>query len=367
MGALFQRGKKWGIDYYDPNGKRIRRIVSRYKETAQKALMKVEIQIAEGKYLDIKRCEPISFKDFAEKYRHKHIRRVNKSARNQEYLLNSLIKHFGRKMLHEISAVDLDDYLEQRRCKWSASTVNKDLTMLKSMFNRAHEWGHLDGHDPLKRIKKMKEENERCRFLSKEEQDRLLSVSSGAMRLLILLGLRAGLRWGEAVSLRWKYAPRSNYVDLEHNVIFIHEALCKSGKSRHVPLIASLKQAMMDYPQHSETGYIFCNPKTGKPFGRLRKSFKTALKRAEIEDFRFHDLRHCFASDLVRKGVDLFTVQKLLGHSSPSMTQRYAHLSADHLEGAVRVLDEKRSLDLDFGHHLVTSMPVVPGRETAVL
>lgn len=356
MGSIFKRGKMWYIDYYDPNGNRIRETVSPYKETALRVLKKVEIEIVEGKYLDVRKHNPISFKDFAEKFRSKHIRRRNKSIRNQEYLLESLIKQFGKQLMNDISMNDIDNYLEQRQRGHKPSTVNTDLTMLKSMFNRANEWGDLNEHNPARDIKKLKEDNERCRYLTEEEQDRLLSNCSGVLRTVVLVALRTGLRWGELISLKWQQVPMSNFVDFENNTIFIHEALSKSNKSRYVPLALSVKQALMDFPQCSETGYIFVNPKTGKPIVTLKKSFHTALKKAKIEDFRFHDLRHCFASDLVRKGTDLYVVQRLLGHSSPKMTQRYAHLSGDQLRDAIRVLDEKKDTIFDFSPTTVTTV-----------
>ena len=362
MASLFKRGKKWCIDYYDPKGRRVRKSVSPYKETAEKALKKIEVEMAEGKYLDVRQQESIPFKDFAEKFRRKHIRRRNRSIRNQEYLLDSLIKRFGKQMMHEISVNDIDEFLEERQEGHSASTLNKDLAMLKSMYNRAFEWGDLIDYNPPRDIKLLKEHNERCRYLSEEEQTRLLSACSGILRMIVLIALRAGLRWGEIVNLKWKQAPQSNYVDFKHNTIFIHESLAKSKKSRYVPFAASVKQALMDYPQPSDEGYIFANPKTGKPVVTLKKSFKTALKKAGINDFRFHDLRHCFASDLVRNGCDLFVVQKLLGHSSTKMTQRYAHLGHDHLKEAINLLDEKKN-DLNdlkkLGHNMVTSSCVI--------
>lgn len=359
MGVIFKKYRKWYIDYYDPQGRRVRKAVSSYKETALLALKKVEVDIAEGKYLDVQKCDPITFKAFAEKFRRKHIRRRNKSIRNQEYLLDQLTKYFGKRLMHEITANEIDDYLEQRQEKCSHSTVNSDLTMLKSLFNRANEWNNLNGHNPARDIKKLKENNERCRYLLEEEQDRLLSACNGVLRMVVLVALRTGLRWGELINLKWQQAPQSNYVDFENNTIFIHEALAKSKKSRYVPLAPSIKQALMDYPQASESGYIFANPKTGKRIVTLKRSFHTALRKAGIEDFRFHDLRHCFASDLVGKGVDLFIVQKLLGHSSPKMTQRYAHLRNDQLQEAIFTLDEKRNEIFDLGHHRDTTEPVV--------
>lgn len=368
MASLFKRGKMWGIDYCTPNGKRVRKSVSRYKETAQKVLKKIEIEMVEGKYLDIQRHEPISFEDFAEKFRRRHIRRRNKSAKNQEYLLNQLVKYFGKRMMHEISTNDIEELLDKRHQQnCAASTINKDLTMLKSMFNRAKEWGDLNKYNPVRDIKKLKEDNERCRYLTEEEQERLLAVCSGSLRMIVLIALRVGLRWGEIVSLKWKPAPKSNFIDFKNNVAFIHESLSKSGKSRHVPLALSIKQALMDYPQASESGYIFVNPKTGRPIVTLKKSFKTAVKKAGIGDFRLHDLRHCFASDLVCNGADLFTVQKLLGHSSPKMTQRYAHLGHNHLNEAIQSLDKKRDQKLEFSHNFVAQAPTIPSREKQLL
>jgi len=354
MASLFKRGKKWCIDYYDPNGRRVRKAVSQYKETALNALKKIEIEMIEGKYLDIRRQDSISFKEFAEKFRRKHIRRRNRSIRDQEYLLDGLIRQFGKKMMHEISVNDIDEFLGHRQEYRCASTVNRDLAMLKSMYNRANEWGDLNSYNPARDIKLLEENNERCRYLTEEEQIRLLSACSGPLHMIVLVALRAGLRWGEIINLKWKQAPQSNYVDFKNSTIFIHESLAKSKRSRYAPMASSVKQALMDYPQPSDQGYIFTNPKTGKPIVTLKKSFHTALKKAGIEDFRFHDTRHCFASDLVRNGASLYVVQKLLGHSSPEMTQRYAHLGSDQLKEEVNLLDDKREKSFDFGHILGT-------------
>ncbi len=344
MGTLFRKRNKWGINYMDPTGKRIRKVISPYKEAAANALKKVEIEIAEDKYLDVRKTKPILFEDFAKQFSDAHIRLENRSIRNQLYLLNGLVKAFQDKFLHEITTFHIKQYMAKRSKDRSASTVNKDLTMLKSIFNRANEWQMLNGHNPAKSIKKLKEDNERCRWLTEEEQQRLLSLCQGVTRVIVLIALKTGLRWGEIINLKWRQAPNSNYVDFENDTIFIHESLSKSKKPRYVPLADSVKQALMDFPQHSEAGYIFVNPKTGKPYDNVKKSFHSALRKAGIKDFRFHDLRHCFASQLVRNGVDLYVVQKLLSHSSPKMTQRYAHLRDDHLREAVEGLERPKNL-----------------------
>ena len=92
-------------------------------------------------------------------------------------------------------------------------------------------------------------------------------------------------------------------------------------------------------PRGLESVYVFTDPKTGEPYKSIKRSFGTALKKAEIRDFRFHDLRHTFAFHLVMAGVDLISVKELLGHKSLSMTMRYAHLAPGHKRKAVNVLD----------------------------
>ena len=90
--------------------------------------------------------------------------------------------------------------------------------------------------------------------------------------------------------------------------------------------------------------YVFCD-KDGKPYYRFEKAFANALRKAEIRDFRFHDLRHTFASNLVMEGIDLATVRELLGHKSIEMTLRYSHLSPDHRSRAVKVMDSLMGMD----------------------
>ena len=306
-----------------------------------------------------RKSELILFEDFAQRYFDTHIRLENKGVQNQEYLLNGLVKYFRGQLLHEITPFAVKQFLAERSKKVKPSSVNKDLTMLKSMFNRANEWHVLNGHNPTKDVKKLKENNERCRWLTEEEQERLLSHCKGVNRVIVLIALKAGLRWSEIINLRWQQTPNSNYVDFDNDIIFIHESLSKSIKFRYVPLAPSIKQTLMDFPQHSASGYIFINPRTGKVFDNIKKSFRTSLEKAKIDDFHFHDLRHCFASQLVRNGTDLYVVQKLLGHATPKMTQRYAHLSDDRLREAIGGLERQSDLldgvNADSSPNLVTN------------
>jgi integrase len=160
------------------------------------------------------------------------------------------------------------------------------------------------------------------------------------MRSLVIVALRTGLRWGEIVHLKWHQAPESNYVDFEREIIFIHESLTKSGKSRWIPLGQIVKWELLNVPKQKDTDYIFLNAKTKKPLGSTKDAFNRAVRKAGI-DFTFHSLRHTFASQLVRNGVDLYVVQKLLGHASAKMTQRYVHLREDMLTDAIKKIDRQ--------------------------
>ena len=332
MGTTFRRGKNWGINYRDDDGKQVRKVVSPYKETAEMVLKKIEIEIAEGKYLDIKKDKSVLFEDFAKDYFNSYVRLENKTVDNQQCMINILVDHFKGKHLHQIDTLAIRQYLSQKLKDVKPSTVNRYLFLLKCMYNRAIEWGMYSRKNPTQGINKIPEMNNRCRWLTEQDQDRLLSSCQGLTKVVVTIALKTGMRRAEILGLKWRQSPNSNYVDFENGLIFIHESLAKSEKSRHVPLSNAVKEVLRQVPRVHGTEYIFLNPETNRPLRDIKQSFKTALKKAKIQNFRFHDIRHTFASQLVRNGVDLYVVQRLLGHATPKMTQRYAHLKVDQLE-----------------------------------
>ncbi len=339
MGTTFRRGKKWGISYTTPNGQQVRKMVSAYREAAERILKKIETDIAESKYLDIKKYEKVYFEDFAAEYIKTYVRLELKEQRNEEYLVMQIVSQFKGRYLHQIDALMVRQFMARRLKTVRPASVNREFQTLKGMFNRAIEWGMLHGNNPAVGINNIPQNNSRCRWLSEQEQERLLSCCEGLTKVLVLIALKTGMRWGEIKALKWSQAPRSNYVDLTNGVIFVHEALAKTQKSRHIPLSNAVRLALQSVERIPGEEYIFLNPETKKPLGSIKRSFHTAMKRAGITNFRFHDLRHTFASQLVRNGVDLYVVQKLLGHSTPKMTQRYAHLRQDQLKDAIAKID----------------------------
>ena len=127
-------------------------------------------------------------------------------------------------------------------------------------------------------------------------------------------------------------------VDLRHGLILL-DTTTKNGERREIPINKTLREMFNKMPHSIESIFVFTDLKTGEPYKEVKKGFKTALKKAGINNFRFHDLRHTFASHLVMAGIDLVTVKELLGHKSLSMTLRYAHLAPEHKVKALEVLD----------------------------
>jgi len=136
------------------------------------------------------------------------------------------------------------------------------------------------------------------------------------------------------LNLKW------NQIDFEKELIKVENT--KSGKTRHIHVNSELASLLLGLNSGQESGeFVLTNPKTGKPYLDLKRAFKNACKKAGIEDLRFHDLRHTFASRLVENGVDIITVKDLLGHSTVKMTERYTHPNQDLKKKAVEVLVKK--------------------------
>ena len=161
------------------------------------------------------------------------------------------------------------------------------------------------------------------------------------------------MRKGEILRCKW------HEIDFNRDIINLYNT--KNNETRRLPLNAIAKRTLIAVPKHPDSAYIFCNKK-GEPYGDIKKSFLTAIKNSAIIDFRFHDLRHTFASQLVMAGVDLNTVRELLGHKSLAMTLRYAHLSPDHKKRAVDVLSKR----MDTFWTLEGKPPEVPADNVAV-
>lgn len=330
MKGVTRKGDNYFIDYR-VNGKRKREKIGPSKKLAEDVLRKRKVEIAENKFLDVNKEQRIKFKDFAHTYLETHAKPNKRSWQTTDrHYLKRLVPFFGEKYLYEINPMMIERFKAERKAEVSVASVNRELALLKCMFNKAIDW-NMTKENPVRKVKLFKENNWRTRYLEKEELVRLLRNSSFILRAIITVAVNTGMRKGEIMWLKW-----SN-VDIGRSYITLHQT--KNGEKRFVPMNKAVRETLIAVRKHPESAYIFAG-KDGEPFN-FRKSFETAIGKSGILSFRFHDLRHTFASHLVMAGVDLNTVRELLGHKSIAMTQRYSHLSPDHKARAVEILAAK--------------------------
>lgn len=321
--AIFQKRGAFWIDYYF-EGKRIREKVGPNKTFARQALAKRKTEIAEKKFFPDRNKTSILFKDMAETFW--QLYGQYKRGVSFPYMFKRVVAEFGPKRLDEITVPVGMDFLNKVRDSSSVANSNRYHTFLRSFFNRAIDWGKFERVNPFSKIKQGKESAHRLRFLSKEEIRRLLAACPPRIYPIVACALLTGLRRGEILNLTWET------VDLRQNVLSILET--KSGKPREIPMPPKLVPIFEGLHYPVATGAIFHVSQD-----ILHIEFRKAVEKAGIPDFRFHDLRHTFASHFVMRTNDLPTLQKLLGHHSPTMTQRYTHLSKGHLQVGMLTFD----------------------------
>lgn len=243
--------------------------------------------------------------------------------------------YFGlNRNVDSIKTTDIEDfksYLKEIR-KNSPSTINKYLVALGKMYNLGIANGIIN-INPVKTVKKLREENHKIRFLTKEEENRLfmaIEEDSPHLKPLVICALQTGMRRGEIFNLKWEN------IDFEYGYIELLKT--KSGKPRKIPISETLMSILNNQPKISE--YVFVNSETNNPFVDIKHSFSSALKKANIKNFRFHDLRHTVATRLVEKGIDLVVVKEILGHSKIDTTMRYAHAVPKRKLDAICVLND---------------------------
>ncbi|HBZ69528.1 MAG TPA: hypothetical protein DEP35_07280 [Deltaproteobacteria bacterium] len=287
------------------------------------------------------RREPLALSQALERYYKSVLLPRGKlaSAKRHLHLMKRILTDLGpetrlEKLTTPVLSRWRDDLLAAGR---KPATVNRHLDLLKATLNRAaREWGAL-ATAPF--VRSLPEKNQRTRFLSDEEEARLLAASPPYLRSLLVFLLGTGARVGEALDLVWRD------VDLErppNGVAFFLET--KSDKPRGIPLTRVVHATLAELAKQRSrrSDFVFTRPDLmGQrlDWDAVKTAFRRTRERARLRDVTLHTLRHTYASRLVLRGVSLYQVQKLLGHSSPIMTQRYAHLAPDALAASVAVLD----------------------------
>ncbi len=330
--GLYKRGEIWWIRYAGFDGKkRLESSKSKNLKLAEKLLVQRKSEVMEGKDI-VKNNTNYTFNELATEY-HKWAERQKSYRKSKIYLITQLTQTFSNLPIKRFNSMLLEQYqTEKLKQGKKPSTVNRLLSTISHMFTKAEEWDMVD-EGVIKKIRKVKllpENNKRLRYLAKDECKALIQACSPHLQPIVITALNTGMRKAEILGLRW------NQVDLNHGFILLDKT--KNGERREIPINQSLKDTLQSLTIKIDSPYVF-NDSNGNRFNDVRKSFKTACKKADIHDFTFHDCRHTAASHLIMAGVDLTTVKEILGHKNISQTIRYSHLAPSHKIKAVEMLD----------------------------
>ena len=348
---LNKRNGIYYVSYQSSPGRQTRRSLgTRNKQIAKQLMAKLELEMHEE--LVFGKEPKRYFKDMLAKYL--EAKQQTRGFERIQHAARPLVAFFGDCDASRMKEVDVEKYCSHRGKQVKAETVRREIGVLSAAFNHAVtklRWGLKN---PCKDAAKPKKPKGRVRWITHPEASRLIAAArrkvnchgkplpaeacSTVLADFIELALNTGCRKGELLSLKWED------VDLSTRLLKLQET--KSGEWQTVPINEQARQILVGRLRHREavcpaTPFVFFHERqrhgvsVGDQVKDVKASFASACKRAGIKDFRIHDLRHTFASWLVKNGTPLLEVSKLLRHSSTTMTERYAHLAPDHLHKAV--------------------------------
>ena len=332
--SLRKRGGTWWIDVAAPNGERVRRSAG----TANKALAqefhdRLKSELWRITHLGQKPHR--TWNDAVVRWLKEQSHKA--TAKEDVTKLRWLDKYLGGKDLTTIARSLLDHITDAKLAQGhSNATVNRTLELVRAILRKCvNDWEWLD-RSP--KVRMLKEPTRRIRFLAREEAQRLLQELPEHLADMAAFSLATGLRASNVTGLQW------SQVDLNRRLAWVHPDQAKARKAIPVPLNAEAV-ALVRKQLGKQLTHVFSYK--GRPITQVStKAWYAALERAGIKDFRWHDLRHTWASWHVQGGTPLFALQELGGWESPEMVRRYAHLAADHLApyaerlGALRAVDE---------------------------
>lgn len=262
----------------------------------------------------------------------------NKTFEVYVFTIKSLVRSLGDISITDISAREIEQYKIDRKKEVSAETVNQGLRTLKAFFNILKRW-KLAVDNPCEGVKEMRVQEKLPLFMNEDELQHLIaSITDPWLKDIVIFAAMTGARLGEVLNVLW------DDVDLLRKTVLIRSRdtyHTKSGKMRIVPLNETVIRMLED--KTDKEGLVFKGKRGGHAQGNhVSRSFRKAARAIAMKPgLHFHSLRHGFASLLVKKGVSLYQVQKLLGHSSPRVTEIYAHLQNSEMHSLVEKLELK--------------------------
>lgn len=334
--AIYLRGKTWDYDFVHKGQRYTGSFGPVSRTTAKEELVRKKVEVIEGKLNPAKVRKSPRLDAFAEEYlAWSAVNRRPETCRRVTRTVRTLTALFGTKRLNELTAWHFEQFKKTRKETGLApASVNVELMVFKALLQKAKEWGKLAEH-PGKEVKPFKAVSAKTRFLSEEEETAIVAICTPALRCIVQAGLLTGFRRQELISLR----PED--IDRTHKTVSVAACHAKNGESRSLPIGIRLNVVLEEaLTRRGQASTVFVkdsrDPWTPDAFSH---AFAVACQRAGVETLHPHVLRHTFASRLVMAGVDIRTVQELMGHKNIAMTLRYSHLSPDHQRRAIATLE----------------------------
>lgn len=362
--SVFRRGNSFYFDFWERGERYAGRIGPVNRTVAGDIERKIRADVVAGKHLPSKRQDRM-FDKWADEFikiKEGDPAVKPRTVTRYEGAMDHLKAAFSGKALGDLSSFIVKKYMKDRLAEEKGptkATVNREIACLRHCLNLAVDRGLLSSNPltrPGDRVRLLKEDNARVRYLTEAEEGRLLAACNSQLRPLVLTATHTGGRASELLGLKW------TDVNFDKRTIRFLASYSKSGETRTVPISDTLYAELesLKLSQDPPSDSVFCS-RDGLPYKSYRTAFATACRNAKIEDFHFHDCRHSFASKLIMRGVDLVTVKELLGHKNITMTLRYSHLSHEHKQRAVAVLDQPKT-----GREVPSNFPTTQKRPLEV-
>ncbi len=353
--ALYKRDSVWWMSFTH-NGKQFRRSTeTEDKKLAQRIFDKLKGEVAEGKWFEKLPGDDYTFAELMNKYLEEYsaVNKATTTHLRDKGIAKHLRKYFGNTILTNITPRQISEYkVKRRKDGVSPRTINYELTIISHAFNVAmREWGWVE-NNPVSMVKKERVKNTIERWLTLDEEKKLLFASPKWLQEIIVFAINTGLRESEILDMKW------SQVDLARRTIIILEQKNRSVDT--LPLNETALNVLLEKNQFrvNTTDLVFPNQEN-KRIGtsHLIKTFHKAIRKSGIAKLRFHDLRHTFASRLVQSGADLFSVQKLGRWKNTSMVMRYAHHQPESLRPAIELMDKT-------GDKIITILSQLPKNQS---
>lgn len=317
--GIRKRGSVWWVDFTTPSGERVRRSAETEDRTEAQELHD-RLKSEAWRVSKLKERPRRTWNDAVVRWLKEQSHKA--SIESDRIHLRWLDNHLNGVMLDDITRTKLDRLATAKLDEGVApATANRAMEIVRAILRRCeHEWEWIDR---APKVRMLKEPIRRIRYLTREEAGRLLKELPEHLADMAVFSLATGLRRANVTGMRW------SQVDLENRRAWVHPDEAKARRAIPVPLNDdAMRSIRKQLGKHREYVFSF----RGRPVRQVStKAWYGALKRAGIEDFRWHDLRHTWASWHVQGGTPMLALQELGGWESAEMVRRYAHLAADHL------------------------------------